>query len=201
MSGALRYDVLYADEAIAECTADIGTKRSKKIDYGSQVQVLVEAKKVNDPLRLEHARLSKEAFDPDSVISAAGELKYIGQIKRALAAEFREPSEGWVRYFTTKVYEGSFTQKVREQFTTLVDKAGCCSTTTTRKPIARLWFNRSKRYLGVFDEHKVETRVLIDRVEDIYQYADALRATVARYTDSAVRLPQPAVPAEAVAVN
>ncbi len=26
-----------------------------------------------------------------------------------------------------------------------------------RKPIARLWFNRSKKYLGIFDENKRET--------------------------------------------
>jgi hypothetical protein len=50
-----------------------------------------------------------------------------------------------------------------------------------RKPIARLWFNRSKKYLGVFDENKVETRIPITGSEDIYQHADYLRKTVARY--------------------
>jgi hypothetical protein len=50
-----------------------------------------------------------------------------------------------------------------------------------RKPIARLWLNRSKKYLGVFDENKVETRIPIDDVEDIYRHADHLRKTVARY--------------------
>ena len=50
-----------------------------------------------------------------------------------------------------------------------------------RKPIARLWFNRSKKYLGVFDENKVETRISIANVEEIYAHADHLRQTVARY--------------------
>ncbi|GAA4438409.1 hypothetical protein ACFQV2_14190 [Actinokineospora soli] len=50
-----------------------------------------------------------------------------------------------------------------------------------RKPIARLWFNRSRKYLGVFDEQKVETRVPLERVEDIYAHAELLRRTVARY--------------------
>jgi predicted type IV restriction endonuclease len=68
-------------------------------------------------------KLSKSEFDLDSIISAAGELKYIGQIKRAIAAQFREPDVDWVRFFTTKVYEGAFTQKVRDQFTPLVSKA------------------------------------------------------------------------------
>ncbi|RLY91601.1 restriction endonuclease [Kocuria tytonicola] len=68
-------------------------------------------------------KLSKNEFDLDSIISAAGELKYVGQIKRAIAAEFKEPSDDWVRFFTNRVYEGAFTQKVREQFTPLVNKA------------------------------------------------------------------------------
>jgi hypothetical protein len=52
-----------------------------------------------------------------------------------------------------------------------------------RKPIARLWFNRSKRYLGVFDENKAETRLPIDSPQDIYKHADTLRKTVARYVN------------------
>jgi hypothetical protein len=50
-----------------------------------------------------------------------------------------------------------------------------------RKPIARLWLNRGKKYLGVFDENKVETRIPIADVQEIYQHADYLRQTVARY--------------------
>lgn len=53
------------------------------------------------------------------MISAAGELKYVGQLKR----QFKEPEDDWVRFLTTRVYEGSFTQRVREQFVPLVAKA------------------------------------------------------------------------------
>lgn len=68
-------------------------------------------------------KLSKTEFDLDSIINAAGELKYVGEIKRAIAAEFRDPSVDWIRFFTNRVYEGSFTQKTRDQFTPLVVKA------------------------------------------------------------------------------
>jgi hypothetical protein len=333
ISTVLGYDVFNPAEVIPEFTADVGTKRGEKIDYAivhdGQVQVLVEAKKINDPLRIEHAsqlfryfavtnariailtngqvyefytdldapnrmdakpflvldfadvddtllpelaKLTKEAFDLDSVISAAGELKYIGQLKRILAAQFKEPEDDWVKFLTTRVYEGAFTQRVRDQFGPLVAKAtrqflneqvndrlknalggpdsyvsvsgastpqaeqpsppepaveadGAERVVTTeeelegfrivraivcaevsvsriaardtqtyfgvllddnnRKPIARLWFNRSKKYLGVFDENKVETRLPITTVEDIYQHADHLRGTVARYLAAA----------------
>jgi predicted type IV restriction endonuclease len=61
-----------------------------------------------------------------------------------------------------------------------------------RKPIARLWLNRSKKYLGVFDENKVETRIPIGDVQEIYQHADYLRMTVARYlTKAAQGEPEP----------
>ncbi|MFJ1765285.1 type I restriction endonuclease [Amycolatopsis sp. NPDC088138] len=328
ISTVLGYDVFNPAEVIPEFTADVGTKRGEKIDYAivhnGQVQVLVEAKKINDPLRIEHAsqlfryfavtnariavltngqvyqfytdldapnrmdakpflvmdfsdidetllpelaKLTKEDFDLDSVISAAGELKYIGQLKRILAAQFKEPEDEWVKFLTTRVYEGAFTQRVREQFGPLVTKAtrqflneqvndrlknalggpdayvsvsggtaaqpeqpetpppaetdnaervvtteeelegyrivraivcgevpaarvaardtktyfGVLLDDNNRKPIARLWFNRSKKYLGVFDENKAETRIPITSVEEIYAHADHLRRTVARY--------------------
>jgi hypothetical protein len=227
---------------------------------------------IDETLLPELAKLTKESFDVDSVISAAGELKYIGQIRRILTAQFKQPEDDWVKFLTTRVYEGSFTQKVRDQFIPLVEKAsrqflneqvndrlknalgepdyglvsngtaaqqgdqkpgepspadgtdpgdGVGEVITTedelegyrvvraivcgevsparvigrdtktyfgvllddnnRKPIARLWFNRSKRYIGVFDENKVETRLPITAVEDIYQHADHLRKTVSRY--------------------
>jgi hypothetical protein len=326
ISTVLGYDVFNPAEVIPEFTADVGTKKGEKIDYavshGDKIQLLIEVKKVSDPLRIEHAsqlyryfavtnariailtngevyqfytdldapnrmdakpflvldfaaldetllpelaKLTKESFDLDSVISAAGELKYIGQLKRVLAAQFKQPEDEWVRFLTTRVYEGSFTQKVREQFVPLVVKAAgqflteqvndrlknalggpdsyvsvsagipeesepvveerpvdasgdvittedeiegyrivraiVCSEVpvsrvvardtktycgvllddNNRKPIARLWFNRSKRYLGVFDENKAETRIPLEDVQDIYQYAGVLRQTVARY--------------------
>jgi predicted type IV restriction endonuclease len=336
ISTVLGYDVFDPNEVIPEFTADVGTKKGEKIDYAivhnGQVQVLVEVKKINDPLRIEHAsqlfryfavtnariailtngetyefytdldapnrmdskpflvlnfsnvdetllpelaKLTKESFDLDSVISAAGELKYIGQLKRILASQFKAPEDEWVKFLTTRVYEGSFTQRIRDQFAPLVNKAAyqflneqvnerlknalggpgayvsvsnstseledqvepdpdrpeltgesnpgdrkadistteeeldgyrivraiVCSEVpiarivardtktyfgillddNNRKPIARLWFNRSKKYLGVFDENKVETRIAINGVEDIYHHADQLRETVSRY--------------------
>lgn len=347
ISTVLGYDVFNPVEVIPEFTADVGLKRGEKIDYAiahdGQVQVLVEVKKINDPLRIEHAsqlfryfavtnariailtngqvyqfytdldapnrmdskpflvldfadidetllpelaKLTKESFDLDSVISAAGELKYIGQLKRVLAAQFKEPEDEWVRFLTTRVYEGSFTQRIRDQFLPLVGKAtrqflneqvndrlknalggpgayvsvtadtasadeqaapeagppaglqdspsgddrisdivtveeelegfrvvraivcgevaaarvvardtksyfGILLDDNNRKPIARLWFNRTKKYLGLFDENKAETRISVSTIEDIYQHADHLRRTVARYLTGSAPVDQP----------
>jgi hypothetical protein len=68
-------------------------------------------------------KLSKESFDLDSIVNAAQELKYIGGIRRLISSEVREPSDEWVRYFVSRVYDGKATQKVVEQFRPLVAKA------------------------------------------------------------------------------
>ncbi|WP_334149795.1 type I restriction endonuclease [Microbacterium sp.] len=78
---------------------------------------------IDETLISEIQKLSKESFDLDSIISAAEELKYIGALKREISSQFREPTDEWIKFFATRVYEGSYTQKVRQQFTTLVSKA------------------------------------------------------------------------------
>jgi hypothetical protein len=85
--------------------------------------LILDLLEIDETLVDELKKLTKESFDLDSVISAAGELKYIGQIKRAIAEQFRTPTEEWARFFIGKVYEGSITQRVKDQFTPLVAKA------------------------------------------------------------------------------
>ncbi|SEB66879.1 hypothetical protein SAMN04489806_1455 [Paramicrobacterium humi] len=324
ISTILGYDVFNPLEVIPEFTADVGVKKGEKVDYAithnGDVQILIECKRINDALRIEHAsqlfryfavtnariailtngevyqfytdldrpnrmdskpflvldlneidptlipevrKLSKEIFDLDSVLNAAEELKYVGQIKRAMSAQFKEPTDDWVRFFTSRVYDGAFTQRVREQFTPLVGKASqqflteqvndrlktalgsssypaeeladevksetvveeslsrddSIETTleelegfhivraivcnelklerichrdaksyfailaddNNRKPIARLHFNHSQKYLGLFDENKAETRVPIESLDQIYRHVDALREAARRY--------------------
>lgn len=49
-----------------------------------------------------------------------------------------------------------------------------------RKPLARLHFNRSTKYLSLFDNKK-EERVRIDSLDDIYQHAGKLQQTALQY--------------------
>lgn len=51
-----------------------------------------------------------------------------------------------------------------------------------RKPICRLYFNaKSKKYIGIFDAAKNETRHQIDDLSDIFKYSDALEAAIKAY--------------------
>lgn len=230
--------------------------------------LVIQISDLDTALIPEIRKLSKESFDLDSIISAAEELKYVGELKRVLAAQFASPDVDWVKFLTTRVYEGSFTQKVREQFTTLVEKAvrqflndrvndrlkaalggqtagitdvgepsdtdselaaqtsvenagqrdgiettleemeafqivraiacsevppsriaqrdtksycGVLLDDNNRRPLVRLWFNSSQKYVGLFDEHKNETRHPIETLDEIYKFADHIRETVHFY--------------------
>lgn len=321
----LGYDVFDPSEVTPEYICDVGTKKGEKIDYAilknGDVQILIECKKIGEPLNVNHAgqlfryfhvtnarisiltngqvfkfftdldapnkmdekpfleldlldidehvipelqKLTKVAFDVESIISAAGELKYVGQLKREIASQFSKPDEDFVKLFASRVYDGMLTQKVREQFSELTRKAlaqflsdqindrlksamsgapamapvalptgqdtpndksekdsdgdkivttleelegfhivkaiirtvvdakriihrdtqsyfGVLLDDNNRKPLCRLHFNRSQKYLGIFDKDKNETRHPIDSLDDIYNFAEQLKATVSYY--------------------
>lgn len=50
-----------------------------------------------------------------------------------------------------------------------------------RKPICRLHFNRSQKYLGLFDEAKNEIRHPVSCLDDIYQFSEQLKTAAAYY--------------------
>lgn len=43
-----------------------------------------------------------------------------------------------------------------------------------RKPLCRLWLNGTKKYLGLFDEAKAETRYELQSLDDIFSYEEQL---------------------------
>ena len=56
---------------------------------------------------------------------------------------------------------------------------------TNRKPIWRLHFNDTEhKYLGLFDKGREEDRVQITKLDEIFTYAERLKATVKRYESS-----------------
>ena len=50
-----------------------------------------------------------------------------------------------------------------------------------RKPICRLHFNRTKKYIGLFDENKIETRHPIETLDDIFSHELILKASAAQF--------------------
>ena len=50
-----------------------------------------------------------------------------------------------------------------------------------RRPICRLRFNHSQKYIGLFDEGKVESKQVLGKLDDIYKYAEQLKKAAQQY--------------------
>lgn len=68
-------------------------------------------------------KLTKSAFDVDSIVDAAGELKYLNQLKKEIRKQFEAPEDDFVRFFASRVYDGKLVAKVMAQFTEMTTKA------------------------------------------------------------------------------
>lgn len=68
-------------------------------------------------------KLTKPSFDINSIASSAEELKYVGALKRAIAEEFKSPSDELVKLLASHVYDGMFRQNILAKFHSLVEKA------------------------------------------------------------------------------
>jgi hypothetical protein len=56
-----------------------------------------------------------------------------------------------------------------------------------RRPLARLHFNCSVKYIGLFDSEAHE-RLIVDTLDQIYDHSDQLRATAKRYASEFLSL-------------
>ncbi len=209
-------------------------------------------------------KFSKPVFDLTGILATASELKFTREIQRIIAEQLHQPSEEFVRFFASKIYEGKLTQAVREQFASITQRAlkqfindqineriksalgsdaglstatvaatslppdetiaasdeltvvttvdelqafyivksilhgvvdtgrialrdvqsycGVLLDDNNRKPVCRLHFNRSQKYVGLFDNpERRESRFTIARLDDIYNFADRIRSTVTAY--------------------
>lgn len=68
-------------------------------------------------------KFSKEAFDKDNIFSTASDLKYTSLIKSVLSKDLDEPSDEFVRYILSNVYDGQKNQKVIDKFKPIVKKS------------------------------------------------------------------------------
>jgi len=207
-------------------------------------------------------KFTKSAFSLDDILTTASTLKYTGAIKKILEEELANPSEAFVRFFASKIFDGRLTKPVMDQFTDIVQEArkqfvndkinerltsalsanpnsrqkedstieiqdnsennipddngivtteeeiegfnivkailrktidvkritmrdtksycGVLLDDNNRKPLCRLRFNYSQKYIGILSQKK-EEKFDIDSVDDIFNFADQIRATATEY--------------------
>lgn len=68
-------------------------------------------------------KFSKEVFDKDNIFSTASDLKYSSLIKGLLAKDLDDPSDEFVRYILSNVYDSQKNQKVIDKFKSIVKKS------------------------------------------------------------------------------
>lgn len=67
-------------------------------------------------------KFHRSYFDVGAILSTASELKYMGELRAVIDKEFSSPSPDLVKFLCKQVYDGVFTQKILEQFTTLLKR-------------------------------------------------------------------------------
>lgn len=85
--------------------------------------LVLDLEDIDDHVVPEIKKLTKSSFDVDSVVDAAGELKYLSQIKKVLELQFVKPEEEFVKFFASRAYDGVLTAKVKMQFQEITEKA------------------------------------------------------------------------------
>lgn len=78
---------------------------------------------IKDSEMNELKKFCKDSFDKDKIFSTAEELKFSSLIKGVLSSELESPSETFVRFILTDIYDGQKNQKVIEKFTPIVKKS------------------------------------------------------------------------------
>ena len=68
-------------------------------------------------------KFSKAVFSLDEILTSASTLKYTGGIVKLLEQEMGSPSDEFVRFFASKVYDGVLRQNVVDEFKIIVANA------------------------------------------------------------------------------
>lgn len=125
--------------------------------------LILDLLEIDEIVLPEIAKLTKETFNLDSVLSSAEELKYVGALKREIGNEFREPSKDFVKLLMVKVTDRRATSDNLLLFNELVGKA--CNQFLKERVHERL-----KTALGESDNR--------------YQEVSGINETVAQIQDS-----------------
>ncbi|HFD3448537.1 TPA: type I restriction endonuclease [Enterococcus faecium] len=82
----------------------------------------VNITKIKDSQIPELAKFHKDNFDVDKITSSAAELKYLNSLKNYLSSELNDPSEDFVKYLLTEIYDGMKTKQTVEKFKPIIKK-------------------------------------------------------------------------------
>lgn len=67
-------------------------------------------------------KFHKSYFDVENIFNSASELKYMSELKNQIKQEFDSPSPEFVKMLTKRIYDGTVTSRILDQFTDLVKR-------------------------------------------------------------------------------
>lgn len=224
----------------------------------------IDIEKARDAQIEELKKFHKSYFEVDNILSSASELKYMSELRNVIKAEFQSPTSDFVKFLAKRVYSGTITQKILDQFSDLVRRSislyindvisdrlnvaiqsteekrvkkepqadlpkdiekpdddnkivtteeelegfyivksilrqfidadrityrdvqsyfGILIDDNNRKAVCRLYFNTSKKYIGIFAPDKTESRHLISSLDEIYSFQDELKNAISKYVE------------------
>lgn len=83
----------------------------------------IDLTNVTDADKKELKQFTKSAFNLESIVESASELKYKNEMKKIMAEQLKDPSDEFVRFFAKKVYNGPLTQNAKTLFTQITKSA------------------------------------------------------------------------------
>lgn len=94
---------------------------ANKMDLTPFLEINIE--ELKDAQINELKKFAKEFFDKNSIFNSASELKYSTLIKNLLSQDLENPSDEFVRYILSNVYDGQKNQKVIDKFKPIAKKS------------------------------------------------------------------------------
>ena len=82
----------------------------------------VDLTNIKDNQFLELAKFHKENFDVGKISSSAAELKYLNNLKLFLSENLNEPTESFIAYLVSQIYDGIKTKSTLEKFSPIIKK-------------------------------------------------------------------------------
>lgn len=121
---------------------------------------------------IEIIKFHKENFDIDNIVSSASELKYLNNLKSFLTENIVTPSDSFLRYLTSEIYEGRVTQNILNTFSPIIVKG-------FNQFITERVNEKLSAALNTSVETKVTTEVVKAEVEDVESVEDEVITTPA----------------------
>jgi hypothetical protein len=156
-------------QAIRDQFAEI-TKRAMQQFVSERVSDRLKTALATETQGIAASRATAELQPPDAASTVTTEEEKEGyNIVRAILSEVVDPRRVSLR-----------------------DQQSYCSVlldNSNRKTICRLWFNGSRKYMGLFDENKTERRIVLGDLAEIFRHASDLKEGTKRYLGGQIQGP------------